>query len=129
MNSPRANKPNRAEIADRDRRGYRFAAGVLRSARRSFAGHALWQSRNSTAWTVVYEADPRFQVSCLNRFIYVKGVKDLTEALHCADAVTEKFRRWAWLRRKTQARGTRDGTGALGRDARLSRSAKCKIRR
>ncbi len=47
----------------------------------------LWQSENSTAWTVVYEADPRFQHSCLNRFIYVKGVRDLTEALQGADAV------------------------------------------
>ena len=46
-----------------------------------------WCSRGSTAWTVVYEADPRFQLSCLNRFIYVKGVKDLTEALHNADSV------------------------------------------
>ena len=46
-----------------------------------------WCSRNSTAWTVVYEADPRFQLSCLNRFIYVKGVKDLTEALQNAESV------------------------------------------
>ena len=46
-----------------------------------------WSSRNSTAWTVVYEADPRFQLSCLNRFVYVKGVKDLTEALQSADSV------------------------------------------
>jgi hypothetical protein len=44
-----------------------------------------WCSQNSTAWTVVYEADPRFQLSCLNRFIYVKAVKDLTEALQSAD--------------------------------------------
>jgi hypothetical protein len=46
-----------------------------------------WCSRNSTAWTVVYEADPRFQLSCLNRFIYVKGVKDLKEALHNAESI------------------------------------------
>jgi len=46
-----------------------------------------WCSKNSTAWTVVFEADARFQVSCLNRFIYVKPVKDLTEALQNADAV------------------------------------------
>jgi hypothetical protein len=46
-----------------------------------------WCSQNSTAWTVVYEADPRFQFSCLNRFIYVKAVKDLTEALQSADEV------------------------------------------
>lgn len=46
-----------------------------------------WRSENSTAWTVIYEADPRFQLSCLNRFIYVKGVAHLTEALQNADSV------------------------------------------
>jgi hypothetical protein len=46
-----------------------------------------WCSRNSTAWTVVYEADARFQLSCLNRFIYVKGVRDLTEALQSTEMV------------------------------------------
>jgi hypothetical protein len=50
-----------------------------------------WQSRNSTAWTVVYEADPRFQTSCLNRFVYVKGVKDLDEALQNADSFRGKL--------------------------------------
>jgi hypothetical protein len=48
-----------------------------------------WCSKNSTAWTVVFEADPRFQLSCLNRFIYVKGVPDLAEALRQADTVRE----------------------------------------
>ncbi|HEV2434799.1 MAG TPA: acyl-CoA reductase [Verrucomicrobiae bacterium] len=47
----------------------------------------MWHSRESTAWTVVFEADPRFQVSCLNRFIYVKPVKDLTELLQHAEVV------------------------------------------
>jgi hypothetical protein len=46
-----------------------------------------WCSRDSTAWTVVYEADARFQLSCLNRFIYVKPVRDLAEALHHAETV------------------------------------------
>jgi hypothetical protein len=49
-----------------------------------------WCSEGSTAWTVVYESDPRFQMSCLNRFIYVKGAADLTEALQSADAVRGK---------------------------------------
>lgn len=73
------------------------AAAVIAS-RRSFyevrAAHSPdtrhWCSRQSTAWTVVFEADPRFQVSCLNRFIYVKGVQDLTEALHAAESVRGK---------------------------------------
>lgn len=50
----------------------------------------FWRSENSTAWTVVYEADARFQLSCLNRFIYVKGVSDLKTALENADAVRGK---------------------------------------
>jgi hypothetical protein len=50
----------------------------------------IWKSENSTAWTVIYEADPRFQTSCLNRFIYVKGVTDLTEMLQNADSMRGK---------------------------------------
>ncbi|MGO8837468.1 MAG: acyl-CoA reductase [Limisphaerales bacterium] len=46
-----------------------------------------WCSRDSTAWTVVYEADARFQLSCLNRFIYVKPVRALAEALQNAEPV------------------------------------------
>ena len=49
-----------------------------------------WQSPGSTAWTVVYEADPRFQFSCLNRFIYVKAVGSLTDALQGAESVRGK---------------------------------------
>ena len=49
-----------------------------------------WHSKDSTAWTVVYEADARFQLSCLNRFIYVKGVADLKTALESADGVRGK---------------------------------------
>jgi hypothetical protein len=50
----------------------------------------MWRSKESTAWTVVFEADPRFQVSCLNRFIYVKPVKDLVELLQHAEVVRGK---------------------------------------
>jgi hypothetical protein len=49
-----------------------------------------WCSKDSTAWTVVYEADARFQISCLNRFIYVKAVADLTSALQGADDIRGK---------------------------------------
>jgi hypothetical protein len=68
------------------------------ATRRSFyeirAAHSpntqLWCSPDSTAWTVVYEADPLFQMSCLHRFVYVKGVNHLTDALHGADTVRDK---------------------------------------
>jgi hypothetical protein len=80
--------------------------GVLRAelaaaiaSRRAFyevrAAHSpetqMWRSANSTAWTVVYEADAQFQLSCLNRFIYVKGVTDLTQALQNAGSVRGKI--------------------------------------
>ena len=39
---------------------------------------------------MVYESDPRFQTSCLYRFIYVKGVTDLKEVLQSADPVRDK---------------------------------------
>ena len=48
-----------------------------------------WCSPDSTAWTVIYEADARFALSCLNRFIYVKPVLDVNEALRGADAVRD----------------------------------------
>ena len=44
----------------------------------------------STAWTVVFENDPRFQISCLNRFVYVKAVADVSQAIEGADAVRGK---------------------------------------
>ncbi len=77
----------RGPLSDRE-------AGVIAS-RRSFyevrAAHSqetrLWCSPESTAWTVVYEADARFQISCLNRFLYVKPVADCTDALCAADSV------------------------------------------
>ena len=50
----------------------------------------LWQSENSTAWTVVYEQDAQFQLSCLNRFVFVKPVNDLTDALQSAASVKGK---------------------------------------
>ena len=68
---------------------------ALIAAKRDFyqvrAAHSpetrLWASENSTAWTVVYEASARFQLSCLHRFIYVKGVNGLADALQNADSV------------------------------------------
>jgi hypothetical protein len=50
----------------------------------------LWCSEGSTAWTVVYEADRRFQLSSLNRFIYVKAVTDLDDMLQGTESVRGK---------------------------------------
>jgi hypothetical protein len=47
----------------------------------------VWQSHDSTAWTVVYEADTRFQASCGHRWVYVKPVKELSELLVAGGSV------------------------------------------
>ncbi len=86
----------REEIEPRGPLAVEIAAAI--SSRRSVyelrAAHSsdtrIWKSPDSTNWTVVYEADSRFQVSCLNRFVYVKPVRNLEEALHSADALRGK---------------------------------------
>jgi Acyl-CoA reductase (LuxC) len=86
----------REEVEPRGELSTEHAAAI--ASRRGFyevrAAHSpdtrMWCSKNSTAWTVVYEADGRFQTSCLNRFVYVKGASDLTNMLHGADSVRGK---------------------------------------
>jgi hypothetical protein len=51
----------------------------------------IWASSGSTAWTVVFEHDVRFQLSCLNRFIFVKPVPDLAAVLQGVDALRGKI--------------------------------------
>jgi hypothetical protein len=57
----------------------------VRAANRSDT--RLWASEGSTAWTVVFEDDPEFRVSCLNRFVFVKPAETLEAALRGAAAV------------------------------------------
>ncbi len=49
-----------------------------------------WASENSTAWTVVFETEPQFAISCLNRFVYVKPVNDLTQLIQGIEPVHGK---------------------------------------
>ena len=44
-----------------------------------------WKSEEGTHWTVVFEEDPVFTTSCMNRFIHVKPVNDLNEMLRVAE--------------------------------------------
>ena len=57
-----------AEIHD-IRANYRFRAA-------SDPRVQLWESEDSTAWTVIYEDDPWFASSCLNRVVFVKPLPD-----------------------------------------------------
>ncbi len=51
-------------------------------AEREPKAFGLWESPGSTAWTVIFESDPLFSVSCLNRVVFVKPLPpSLTPAL------------------------------------------------
>lgn len=37
---------------------------------------ALWESQDSTSWTVLFDPEPQFMASCLNRVVYVKPLPE-----------------------------------------------------
>ncbi len=47
----------------------------------------IYQSQGDTSWTVIYEQDPAFALSCLNRVVRVKPVKELTDILPLLEPV------------------------------------------
>lgn len=81
---PRGNLPTADAATIASRRDFYAVRAAQSSATR------IWSSNASTAWTVVYEDDPLFQPSCLNRFVHVKGVRDLEQVLQGADRWREK---------------------------------------
>ena len=80
----------RGEVATEVAAGIASRRGIYEVRAAHSPETQLWHSKHSTAWTVVCEADARFAVSCLYRFIYVKAVADLKTALQSADAVRGK---------------------------------------
>jgi len=39
----------------------------------------MWKSEDSTAWTLLYDEQPPFEVSCLNRVLYAKRLNNLAQ--------------------------------------------------
>lgn len=70
------------------------AIASRRSMYETLAAHRgdvkIWQSQNSTAWTVVFEHEVRFHFSPLNRFVFVKPVPDLAAVLQGVDELKGK---------------------------------------
>jgi hypothetical protein len=91
-----------AELAKREathpRGDLSFDGHSTISRRRDFyevrASHSsetrCWFSPESTAWSVVFEADPEFHASSLNRFIHVRPVIDLDQLILAIDKLRGK---------------------------------------
>jgi hypothetical protein len=69
---------------------------------------------------VVFEHDVRFQFSCLNRFIYVKPVPDVSAVLQGVDEIHGKVSTVGMAARRSKRRELALVFCALGRDADLS---------
>ena len=54
-------------------------------------GAIIWESENSTEWTVVQEDEKQFQTSPLNRFIFVKPIEHLDEMRHVLEPYRESI--------------------------------------
>lgn len=91
-NDPRGEVPVEVAAGIRSRRTvYEIRAAAAKAIRSpEDPVTRLWSSRDSTAWTVVYESLPLFQLSCLHRFVYVKPATNLQEALHHLDSMRGK---------------------------------------
>jgi hypothetical protein len=87
----------REELAPRGKISVEEAAIIAsrRSLYETLAAHRgdakIWQSADSTAWTVVFEHEVRFHFSPLNRFVFVKPVPDLAAVLQGVDELKGKI--------------------------------------
>ena len=60
---------------------------VYKTRAENAGGFRVWESEDSTTWTVVFDPEQGFTTSCQDRFIYVKEVADLDEVLRTAEMV------------------------------------------
>jgi hypothetical protein len=114
---PRGELPPEIAGAIATRRAmYEMRAAYSRSpeAPQDYPQTQIWTSPASTAWTVVYESDPQFQLSCLNRFIYVKAVTGLKQALNSAETVRGKVSTVGLAAPEDQAQGLATAWGRWG---------------
>jgi hypothetical protein len=67
----------RGVVAPGEAAAIRQARGEAEVAQLAGQGYALHASGTGTSWTVIYDPDPRFVPSCLNRLVRVKPVESL----------------------------------------------------
>lgn len=69
----------RGALAPREASAIRQLRGEAEFAQAAGHGTELHASPEGTAWTVIFEAEPAFTASCLNRVVRIKPVADLAE--------------------------------------------------
>jgi len=69
----------RGRISHSEAAAIRQVRGEIMFKKLSGQGTDIWQSDSGTAWTVIYEENPAFVFSCLNRTVRIKPVVDISE--------------------------------------------------
>lgn len=77
----------RGQLAPSEAVAIRQLRGEMEFAQLSGSGVELHTSAEGTGWTVIYDPDPGFAASCLNRTVRVKPVGDLMEVAEHARAI------------------------------------------
>jgi hypothetical protein len=77
----------RGRLAPGESSAIRQLRGEMEFAQLAGRGVELHASPGSTSWTVVFDPDPSFTASCLNRTVRVKPIGDLAEVVELAKPV------------------------------------------
>jgi hypothetical protein len=77
----------RGRLAPGEASAIRQLRGEMEFAQLAGRGVELHASPGGTSWTVIYDPDPTFTASCLNRTVRVKPVGDLAEVAELAKPV------------------------------------------
>ncbi len=90
--------------------------GVYEFKEFSSDGVAIHYSNPGTDWTVIYESDPTFVASCLNRTIRVKPVKDASEVVALVEPMKHYLQTVGAALPQERLVSLADALGGLGMD-------------
>ncbi|HET6763294.1 MAG TPA: acyl-CoA reductase, partial [Longimicrobiaceae bacterium] len=104
----------RGALAPRESSAIRQLRGEAEFAQISGTGVEVHASAEGTAWTVVYDPDPAFSASCLNRVVRVKPVADLADVPGLVERVGPVLQTVGLAASGERRRELADALGRLG---------------
>jgi hypothetical protein len=104
----------RGTLSPSEASAIRQIRGEAEFAELAGSGTELHASGEGTAWTVIYDPDPAFAASCLNRVVRVKPVADLAEVAARVGAVGPLLQSVGVAAGAERARELAESLGRLG---------------
>lgn len=104
----------RGSLSPGESSSIRQLRGEVEFAEIAGSGARLFASAQGTTWTVIYDPDPTFSASCLNRVVRVKPVADLSEVPALAEPVGAFLQTVGVAASADRLRRLAEGIGRLG---------------